>query len=99
MNDVMKEIGQFAYQIWGRRFRFKMEIQLRWTRGGWRSTYHQVADNNLYNLGPETNATLEKLLKEPDEKVTQRSADQSAICGHLGDARSEVVAMLVAVLG
>lgn len=31
--------------------------------------------------------------------MAQRSADQSSIGGHLGDARSEVVAMLVAVLG
>lgn len=63
------------------------------------STYHQVADHDLDDLGPETNATLEELLEEPDEKVAQGSADQGTIRGHLGHARGEVVAMFVAVLG
>ena len=62
-------------------------------------TYDKIADKNLQNLGAQAGASLESLLKCPDEEMTQRSADQSAIGGHLGDTSSEVVAMLVSVLG
>lgn len=62
-------------------------------------TYNKIADENLHDLGPQASAILEGLLQSPDQEMTQRSADKGSIGGHLGDARCEVVAVLVAVLG
>lgn len=62
-------------------------------------TYHQVADDNLHNLGLEAGAAVEDLLEHPDEDVAEGSANEGTVGGHLGDARGKVVAVLVAVLG
>lgn len=63
------------------------------------NTYNQIADENLQNLSLQASAALEDLLESPDKEVTDGGADQGTVCGHLGDAGSEVVAVLVAVLG
>lgn len=62
-------------------------------------TYHKVAEDDLQDLGLERSAAVEDLLHEPDENVAHGGADQGAIGSHLGDTASEVVAVLVAVLG
>lgn len=62
-------------------------------------TYDEIANENLQDLGAQTGTALESLLECPDEEVAQRSADESAIGGHLRDTSSEVVSVLVAVLG
>ena len=41
----------------------------------------------------------EGLLKDLDQEMAERGANESTVDGHLGDARGEVVAMYVAVLG
>lgn len=62
-------------------------------------TYNQVADKNLENLGPQAGAPAEGLLEKPNQEVAQGSADEGAIRRHLGHSRSEIVAVLVAILG
>jgi hypothetical protein len=61
-------------------------------------TYDQVAGNNLKNLSPQTGAARKQLLKNADQDVAHRCADESPICSHLWDARSKVVAILIAIL-
>lgn len=61
-------------------------------------TYNQITDENLQNLGLQAGAALEDLLESPDKEVADGGADQGTVGGHLGDAGSEVVAVLVAVL-
>lgn len=62
-------------------------------------TYDYVADENLEKLRLQAGSVLEGLLQYPDEEVAHRSADESTVHRHLGDARGEVVAILVSVLG
>lgn len=63
------------------------------------TAYNQVADKNLEDLGPQAGSVLESLLQAPNEEMTQGRADKGTISGHLGHTRSEVVAVLVTVLG
>lgn len=62
-------------------------------------TYHKVAENDLEDLGLERGAALEERLHDPNKNVAHGSANQSTVGSHLGHARGEVVAVLVAVLG
>lgn len=62
-------------------------------------TYYKIAGEDLQDLGAQACPTREDLLQQPDQKRAERSADESAIRGHLGNARGEVVAVLVPVLG
>ena len=62
-------------------------------------TYDQVADQNLHNLGFQACPSLEDFLQQPDEDVTYRRANQGTIGSHFRNARGEVVAMLIAILG
>lgn len=68
------------------------------TVAGQCSTYHQVADKNLENLGLQAGSASEQALQDIDEDVAQGSADKGAIDGHLRNACGEVVAILVPVL-
>ena len=61
-------------------------------------TYHQVANNDLEDLGPQTGPACKQLLENADQDMAQRGADESTVRSHLRDSRSEVVAMLVPVL-
>lgn len=61
--------------------------------------YDQVANENLEDLGLEAGATGEDLLKNADQNVAQRRADEHAVERHLGDARAKVVAMLADIVG
>ena len=62
-------------------------------------TDDEVADEDLQDLGAQTGAALEGLLQSPYQDVAERSADKGTVGGHLGNARGEVVAVLVAVFG
>lgn len=62
-------------------------------------TYNQVADEDLKDLGLQASAVLERLLEEPDEEVAHRRTNESTVGSHLGNARGEIVTVLVAVLG
>ena len=62
------------------------------------STYNQIADENLQNLGLQALAALEDLLEQADEDVAQGRADERAVEGHLRDTRGEVVAALAPVM-
>lgn len=66
--------------------------------GGDGKTYNEVTGEDLQELGLETRAAGEDALQDADEHVAQRRADQGAVERHLGDARGEVVPVLVAVL-
>ena len=61
--------------------------------------HNQVADKNLQDLGLDTRASLEELLKHADEDMAKRRADEGAVDGHLGHTRGEVVAALAPVMG
>lgn len=63
------------------------------------STYHQIADENLHNLGLEALAPLEDLLQKADQDMAKGRADDGAVQGHLWHARSEIVARLAPVVG
>ena len=60
--------------------------------------YDQVAGEDLQDLGLETGPASKGFLQNVDEDVAERSADKGTIESHLGDTRSKVVAILVAVL-
>lgn len=60
--------------------------------------YDQVAGEDLQDLGLKTGPASKGFLQDVDEDVAERSADKGTIEGHLGDTRSKVVAILVAVL-
>lgn len=62
-------------------------------------TYNEVAGENLQNLGAQASAVGEDLLQEPDEEMADGRAEEGTIDSHFGNPGSEVVAMLVAVLG
>lgn len=61
-------------------------------------TYNQIADENLHNLGLEAGAAGEHALQDVDQDMAKGGADESTVDSHLGDARGEVMAMLVPVL-
>jgi hypothetical protein len=63
------------------------------------ATYHQVADNDLHNLGLQASTAGKDLLEKVDEDVADGSSNQGTVGSHLGHSRGKVVAMLVAVLG
>jgi hypothetical protein len=65
----------------------------------WSCTHDQVAGKNLQDLGLQTLAALEDFLERADQDVAQGRTDKSAVDGHLGDARGEVVARLAPVMG
>lgn len=62
-------------------------------------TYNEIADQDLQDLGLQTGAASKELLKDANQKVPQRCADESAVCCHLGHTRANVVAMLALVMG
>lgn len=63
------------------------------------TTYNQIANENLQDLGLETCAAGENLLQDPDENVAEGRADEHSVQRHLGDARAEVVAVLADIVG
>lgn len=62
-------------------------------------TYNQVANQNLEDLGLEAGAAGKDLLKNADQNVAERRADEHAVERHLGNAGAEVVAMLSDIMG
>jgi len=67
--------------------------------GHGREAYHQVADEDLEDLGLEARSAAEHLLQEGDEDMANGSANKRAIDGHLGDSRGEIMALLAPVVG
>lgn len=67
-------------------------------RPGRDATYDQVANKDLKNLGLQASPASEQALEEVDKDMAQGGADEGAIHGHLGHARSEVVTMLAPIL-
>ena len=65
----------------------------------WVRAHNQIANENLENLGLEARPAAEDFLQQSDEDVAERSADEGAVNGHLGDAGSEVIARLAPVVG
>lgn len=63
------------------------------------TTYNQIANEYLKNLGLETCAAGEDLLQDANEEVAEGGADEHSIQRHLGDARAEVVAVLADIVG
>lgn len=63
------------------------------------ATHEQIADEDLQDLGLQARPSLKQLLQYVDEHMAERGADKGAVDGHLGDARSEVATVLVAVVG
>lgn len=63
-----------------------------------RSTYDEIADDDLEDLGSQTGMASEQPLQHVDQGVPQWRADECAVHGHLGHARGEVVPVLVAIL-
>lgn len=62
-------------------------------------TYHQVANQNLEDLGLQAGAAGKDLLKNADQNVAEWRTDEHAVERHLRNARAEVVAMLADVVG
>lgn len=63
------------------------------------TTYDQIANEDLKNLGLETCAAGEDLLQDANEDVAEGGADEHSVQRHLGDARAEVVAVLADIVG
>lgn len=62
-------------------------------------TYDQIADKDLEDLCAQACAAFEDLLQQVYQQRTEGRADEGTVCGHLGHARREIVAILVAILG
>jgi hypothetical protein len=64
-----------------------------------RRTYDEVRNEDLEDLCAKAGAAGEDLLQEADQHVAHGSTDESAVGGHLGDARADIVAVLASVVG
>lgn len=62
------------------------------------STYHQIARKDLQDFGSKTGSSREDFLKNLDQKMTHRSADEGTIDGHFGHSGIEVVTMLALIV-
>lgn len=62
-------------------------------------TYDQIADQDLQDLSLQAGPASEDLLKNANEEVAERGADEHAIEDHLGHARTEVMAVLADIVG
>lgn len=82
----------------GQRVAFRPRDVGRTGLGGGKS-YDQIADEDLKNLGSQTGPAFEEFLQDGDQDVTQWSADEGAVEGHLGYARAQVVAVFTAIVG
>jgi len=63
------------------------------------STYDKVAGQDLHDLCPHTCPALEDPLQDVDHEMGHRSADDSAVERHFRNARREVTAILVLIVG
>jgi hypothetical protein len=63
------------------------------------TTYNQIANEDLENLGLQTCAAGEDLLQDANEDVAEGRGDEHSVQRHLGDARAEVVAVLADIVG
>lgn len=61
-------------------------------------TYDEVADKDLHDLCRNACLASEKPLKEIDQDMTHGRTDERTVQGHLGNSRSEVIAIFVSVL-
>lgn len=61
-------------------------------------TYHQVAGDDLKNLGLETCSASKDPLEDADKGMTHWGADEGAIDGHLWYSGAEVMAMLAEIM-
>ena len=64
----------------------------------WTTTYHQVAGDDLKDLGLETCSAGKDPLEDADKSMAHRGADEGAINGHLGYSGAEVMAILAEVV-
>lgn len=62
------------------------------------TTYDQIANEDLENLGLETCAAGEDLLQDANKEVAEGGADEHSVQRHLRDARAEVVAVLADIV-
>lgn len=63
-----------------------------------RVTNDQVADQDLENLGLEACSIGEQFLQNADEHMPKGSTNQCAVCCHFGYSRTEIVAILAAIM-
>ena len=63
------------------------------------STYDQIAEDDLEDLGCQAGPSCKQSLKNVDQDVAEGGADEQAVRGHLWYSRGEVMAVLVAIFG